>query len=624
MNHPALKSRTAAYLMGAFILSTALQAALTFLMVHSHDEYLRNSERLRGKHVWESYIALLTSELRRAHQGYTWWTEVSLAIAQAGPNQGLDEELKNTWAAGNFNVNSLALILKDGILLEGGGTQVDFWKDTWSPREWWEQMESFRENTDLSRVAFIARENRLLLVMGAPSADDSGTPLGGGLVVFGLELDAERFSQVGALAGGTYLKRPGLLDLPLLNREERFALDYEPHLDLTPGYVTAGLSILVQMVLNGAILTVLLFLLRRARQQAQQSQRDLTGLRHSTDEAYQSLILTEEDVEQVQNFQNQVSLLRDRFLRFSEASHQVQTITAESSRKITQTADIIHTTRYRIQSIVDHIRFTSGNIKESVQQVQSVLGLIQELKGKIEAFENVAADLNQDALEGLVSIRDNLQRIESVGKASARIMEILHVIGDISQRTHLLAINAAIEASRAGQHGKGFSVVASEIRTLSDTVAANTQEIEQVVKDIVEKIANAVSSTQKLGALFERIADRSEENLQLTETIQALIHEQSTFSSQLVAQNNLMASIIEELEGAIHQNLLGLEEVERSLQSLRASVDHSASSVSELEARNRAIGELLTVIEALPHRLSQRLLDIRRSLEASSHRAVSG
>lgn len=605
---------TTALILSLFGLINLIQVGITTVVLRGYIDNIHRNAQDRANEVVQTYLKILQSELARTHQGYTWWTELSLELERWTPNRPIPEELADSWRSGIERYIAFGVIVKGGAVALSTGVEREFWLSALSPERWEEVFAPFRQDERLETVLYLARSGRLLVVMGSPSCDDMGNPTGAALHLFGIELDADRLRTLELLAGGKFSPGSGV-SLPSADGGEPFQLAFEPNIDAGPFYVLSLGSIGVQVVLNSIILAILLLTIRARTRMLQRARQTAETLRHNQDEALQSASLVQLDEEEARTYLNRIGELGRLFAELTVHSHSIIENSAMVTGRIDDTYDEIQETHHRIQSISDHIHFTSTNVKDSATQAAEMLRVIESLQRQIASFEEIANDLNQDALEGLVSIRENLNSIKAVGQSSQRVLEILQVIHDISQRTHLLAINAAIEASRAGAHGKGFNVVAAEIRTLSDTVAANTKEIEQVVTDIARRIEAAVASTQNLGKIFDAIADRSESNLQFVESIHSLMQQQTSFSSQLVAQNNLMSSIIEELENAIRQNARGLESITQSLVQLRQITDDNAHTVERLERQNDLIVQALGAIREVPERLLRQVTEIMERLK---------
>ena len=121
-----------------------------------------------------------------------------------------------------------------------------------------------------------------------------------------------------------------------------------------------------------------------------------------------------------------------------------------------------------------------------------------EMKTKAERFEQSAEEGQQSAIKILSEIRSNLQESMEESKKSSFINELTEEIMDISSRTNLLSLNASIEAARAGTAGKGFSVVAGEIRKLADSCRITAEKIQSISKEVTEAVVRLNDDAQNL------------------------------------------------------------------------------------------------------------------------------
>jgi methyl-accepting chemotaxis protein len=196
----------------------------------------------------------------------------------------------------------------------------------------------------------------------------------------------------------------------------------------------------------------------------------------------------------------------------------------------------------------------------------------------------------QETINGMVRIADVVKQsaltVQALGKSSNEIGEIIQVIDDIADQTNLLALNAAIEAARAGEQGRGFAVVADEVRKLAERTSKATQEIAGMIKHIQKDTEGAVVSMQQ--------GTREVENGKV------LAQKAGDSLNEIIAGAERVADIVTQVAAASEEQSRTSEQITQSIELITNVTQQSASGVRQIahatEELNELTGNLQTLI----------------------------
>ncbi len=314
--------------------------------------------------------------------------------------------------------------------------------------------------------------------------------------------------------------------------------------------------------------------------------------------------------------EDQPGAIGELFKGFNKTAQKFNTLLGQVAESVQSTVQTSSTIGERTRNISEGAHEQSGQTLGIAGAVEEMTATVQENSKSISVVSEIADKSGKDAAEGGNIVRSIIERmnkiaavvgrsaetIESLGKRSNEIGEIIQAIQEIADQTNLLALNAAIEAARAGEQGRGFAVVADEVRKLAERTTIATKDITAKISNIQEDTSLAVSSmgdatnevqsgkesVAEAGTALESIINNSEELNNMILQIASASEEQS-LTSEEISKN------IDRISSVSRDNANDIEEIVESINELNSYMERLQSLVNQFEFSESSHSQTITV-----------------------------
>ncbi|WP_433786604.1 methyl-accepting chemotaxis protein [Pseudomonas frederiksbergensis] len=278
------------------------------------------------------------------------------------------------------------------------------------------------------------------------------------------------------------------------------------------------------------------------------------------------------------NLRKTIEQIAGSATQLGAAAEELSTVTQEASRGLQQQNNEIEQAATAVNEMTAAVEEVARNAVSTSEASNQSTAAARE--GRDRVVETV------DAIQTMThDVQNTALMIEGLATQGRDIGKVLDVIRAIAEQTNLLALNAAIEAARAGEAGRGFAVVADEVRALAHRTAQSTQEIEKMVAGIQNGTGEAVSSMQQSN-------QRTQSTLEMARAAGVAL-EQITSSIQLINERNLVIASASEEQAQVSR------EVDRNLVNIRDLATQSAAGANQTSAATHELSRLAVDLNAM-------------------------
>jgi Methyl-accepting chemotaxis protein len=253
------------------------------------------------------------------------------------------------------------------------------------------------------------------------------------------------------------------------------------------------------------------------------------------------------------------------------SASEISTSTSQLAASASETATAIGETT----TTVEEVRQTA---EISSQKARAVSDTAQ----RVAQISQTGRKATQDTVEGMTRIREQMTSIAEsmvrLSEQSQAIGQIVATVEDLAAQSNLLAVNAAIEAAKAGEHGKGFTVVAQEVRSLAEQSKQATGQVRTILNEIQKATSAAVLATEQGSKAVEAGVEQSAQAGQSIQTLSGSISEAAQAAAQIAASSQ--------------QQLVGVDQVASAMESIKQASTQNVDSAKQLESAARDLKQL--------------------------------
>ncbi|MEZ9655089.1 methyl-accepting chemotaxis protein [Vibrio splendidus] len=264
--------------------------------------------------------------------------------------------------------------------------------------------------------------------------------------------------------------------------------------------------------------------------------------------------------------------LRNILVKLNDASDDLTKTASVNQKTSTETQDQLNSQREQTATVATAMTEMSHSVQEVANSAQSSLTMVQQVESASESGRQIM-NTNISTINQLeVRLTESVGAVGELQQMSSQIGSILDVIRGIAEQTNLLALNAAIEAARAGEQGRGFAVVADEVRVLAQKTTQSTSEIETMISNLQSSSKTASNVIESCMSDMDMSVQQASSANSAMEEIQALILEishMSTHISQAAAEQS-------ETSGDIARNIEDINHIaDKSYQAMSSIAEAS-------------------------------------------------
>ena len=271
----------------------------------------------------------------------------------------------------------------------------------------------------------------------------------------------------------------------------------------------------------------------------------------------------------------------------------------------TQTANTIKELTQSLHDMNNEFDRTAESIHATAEGTRNVMDGITNVSEGIQTAENFTRSLNTLTTNGSNDMKKLLAVIESIQKASKEILSVITTINEFAAQTDLLAMNAAIEAAHTGEAGKGFSVIAHEIKNLAANSSSYASKIGEIVTSVIEDIEASAALTDKVNQTFVQIQNGAGQSVEKVSAASSSIHEQMQTGTAISREAELVADSAVRMKETVSTQSNYSSQVLDNMNLLTEATVKVDNASTEISSETHSLAEQVEALRDIAERIRE-------------------